>query len=236
MSSGAVVVAAGSGRRLGGEPKQFRKLGAAPLLAWSCHALSTHPGISELVVVVPTSVAAAPPDWLTGLCDVVVAGGPTRRDSVGLGIAGLSGGHETVLVHDGARPFLSPKLIGRVLEACRDCPAIPGLPLTDTVKLVGEGGKVLSTLDRDRLRAVQTPQGFPLSLLRELHERAARVDAEATDDAFLAEAAGIPVRVVDGDPLNLKVTTGADLALAEWLVGSGDPEAAGIEPPGVETS
>jgi 2-C-methyl-D-erythritol 4-phosphate cytidylyltransferase len=177
------------------------------------------------VVVVPANVAAAPPDWLTRLCDVVVAGGPTRRDSVGLGIAGLSGRSETVLVHDGARPFLSPKLIGRVLDACRDCPAIPGLP-----------GRVLSTLDRDRLRAVQTPQGFPLSLLRELHERAARDDAEATDDAFLAEAAGIPVRVVDGEPLNLKVTTGADLALAEWLVGSGDPEAAGIEPPGVETS
>ena len=236
MSAGAVVVAAGSGRRLGGVPKQFRKLGTVPLLAWSCHALSRHSDISELVVVVPADIAAAPPDWLVGLCDRVVEGGPTRRDSVRLGIAGLSGGHGTVLVHDGARPYLSAKLISRVLETCRDCPAIPGLPLTDTVKLVGEGGRVLSTLDRARLRAVQTPQGFPLSLLRELHEQAARDDAEATDDAFLAEKAGIPVRVVDGDPLNLKVTTGADLALAEWLVGSGDLEAAGIEPPGIETS
>ncbi len=236
MSAGAIIVAAGSGRRLGGEHKQFRALGPAPLLAWSCHALSRHPDISELVVVVPAQFAVAPPDWLKGVCDVVVAGGPTRRDSVGLGIAALSAGHETVLVHDGARPFPSVKLIGRVAEVCRDGPTIPGLPLTDTVKLVGEGGRVLSTLDRDRLRAAQTPQGFPLALLRELHERAARDDTEATDDACLAEAAGIPVRVIDGEPLNLKVTTRADLALAEWLVRSGEPEAAGIEVPGVETS
>jgi len=235
VSAGAVIVAAGSGRRLGGEPKQFRALGTAPLLAWSCHALSRHPDISELVVVVPAEIAAAPPDWLTELCDALVEGGPTRRASVGLGIAGLSGGHETVLVHDGARPFLSAKLIGRVAEACREGPTIPGLRLTDTVKLVGEGGRVLSTLDRDRLRAAQTPQGFPLALLRELHERAARDDTDATDDACLAEAAGVPVRVVDGDPLNLKVTTRADLALAEWLVRSGDPAAEGIEVPGVET-
>jgi 2-C-methyl-D-erythritol 4-phosphate cytidylyltransferase len=235
VSTAAVIVAAGSGRRLGGEPKQFRMLGTAPLLAWSCHAMNRHAQISELVVVVPGECAASPPAWLTGLCDAVVEGGPTRRDSVGRGLAGLTREHERVLVHDGARPFLAAKLIGRVLEACREGPAIPGLRLTDTVKLIGEGGLVLSTLDRDRLRSVQTPQGFPLDLLRSLHDRAARDDAEATDDAFLAEAAGIPVRIVSGDPLNLKVTTGADLALAEWLVRSGDPAAAGIVPPGVET-
>ena len=235
MSAAAVIVAAGSGRRIGGEPKQFRMLGPAPLLAWSCHALARNEGMSELVVVVPPGVAVDPPDWLKGLCDTVVEGGPTRRDSVGLGLAALSGEHDTVLVHDGARPFLSAKLIGSVLEACREGPAIPGLPLTDTVKLVGEGGLVLSTLDRDRLRAVQTPQGFPLELLRGLHEQSADDGPEATDDAFLAEAVGIPVRIVSGDPLNLKVTTGADLALAEWLVHSGDLSAAGIEPPAVAT-
>jgi 2-C-methyl-D-erythritol 4-phosphate cytidylyltransferase len=231
VSAAAVIVAAGSGRRIGGEPKQFRMLGPAPLLAWSCHALARNEGISELVVVVPTGVAVAPPGWLTDLCDIVVEGGPTRRDSVGLGLAGMSGEHDSVLVHDGARPFLSARLIGLVLEACREGPAIPGLPLTDTVKLIGEGGLVLSTLDRDRLRAVQTPQGFPLELLRTLHEQSPHDGPEATDDAFLAESVGIPVRIVPGDPLNLKVTTGADLALAEWLVRSGDPAAAGIEPP-----
>jgi 2-C-methyl-D-erythritol 4-phosphate cytidylyltransferase/2-C-methyl-D-erythritol 2,4-cyclodiphosphate synthase len=166
MSVGAVIVAAGSGRRLGGEPKQFRQLGMAPLLAWSCHAMARHEAISELVVVVPAEFAAAPPDWLPALCDGIVEGGPTRRDSVGLGLAGLAGEHETVLVHDGARPFLPAKLIDRVLAAALEGPAIPGLPLTDTVKLVGEGGLVLSTLDRERLQAVQTPQGFPLALLR----------------------------------------------------------------------
>ncbi len=132
-------------------------------------------------------------------------------------------------------PFLSERLITRVVEACGDGPTIPGLPITDTVKLIGEGGLVLSTLDRQMLRGVQTPQGFPLATLRALHERAARDATEPTDDALLAEAAGIPVRVVDGDPLNLKVTTRADLALSEWLLQNGDPLAEGIEAPEIET-
>lgn len=233
MSTGAVIVAAGSGRRLGGKPKQFRELGGVPLLAWSCHAMSRHRGIAELVVVVPSDIAGAPPAWLAGLSDRVVEGGATRRASVGLGIAALADEHESVLVHDGARPFLSQRLISRVADACMDGPVIPGLPLTDTVKLIGEGGRVLSTLDREMLRTVQTPQGFPLPMLLDLHERAARAESEATDDAILAEAAGIPVQVVAGDPLNLKVTTLADLAMAEWLVRNGDPAAEGIEAPAI---
>ncbi|MGW8283810.1 MAG: IspD/TarI family cytidylyltransferase, partial [Gemmatimonadota bacterium] len=159
----------------------------------------------------------------------------TRRESVGRGLAALEGEHDTVLVHDGARPFLSERLISRVAEACAEGPAIPGLPLTDTVKLIGEGGRVLSTLDREMLRAVQTPQGFPLDMLIDLHEQAARDGTEATDDALLAEAAGIPVRVVAGDPLNLKVTTLAELALSEWMVRNGDPAAEGIEVPRIAT-
>jgi 2-C-methyl-D-erythritol 4-phosphate cytidylyltransferase len=101
------------------------------------------------------------------------------------------------------------------------------LPVTDTVKLVGPGGHVLSTLDRGGLRRVQTPQGFPLSVIHELHVGADEKALDAPDDAFLCERAGIPVRAVDGEAWNLKVTTSADLAVATWLAESGRAERAG---------
>lgn len=230
MSAAAVVVAGGEGRRLGGDRKQFRRLGAAPMLAWSCAALARHPGVSELVVVVPADVAEAPPRWLDDLADRVVAGGSTRRESVRRGLAAVAERHDVVLVHDGARPFLSESLIDRVLAAAAEGPAIPGLPLSDTVKMVGDDGRVRATLDRGLLRRAQTPQGFPLRLLRELHEETAGEEA-ATDDAFLCERAGIPVRVVPGEAWNVKVTTPFDLALAGWWAESGAAEAAGVLPP-----
>ena len=226
-----MVVAAGSGSRFGGEPKQFRPLHGAPLLAWSCGTFSRQRGISEIVVVVPDRIAECPPKWLSGLAGTVVAGGDTRRESVTRGLAALSGRHATVLVHDGARPFATPGLIDRVLSAVGEFAAIPGLPLTDTVKMVDAGDRVLSTLDRERLRTVQTPQGFALKLLRELHSSAELRGTRATDDAYLAELAGVPVRIVDGSSLNLKVTTPDDLALAEWFISSGRTAAEGIVPP-----
>jgi 2-C-methyl-D-erythritol 4-phosphate cytidylyltransferase len=183
------------------------------------------------VVVVPEQVALSPPAWLADLAHRVVAGGETRRHSVTRGLAALSGENETVLVHDGARPFVTPALIDRILEACGQYPAIPGLKFTDTVKMVDAGDRVLATLDRDRLRSVQTPQGFPLGLLLELHLKAPEDETRVTDDARLAELAGIPVRVVEGAPLNLKVTTQIDLALAEWLISSGRTSAEEIEAP-----
>lgn len=236
MSAAAVIVAAGSGSRFGGEPKQFRRLGGAPLLAWCCGTFSRQPRISELVVVVPDRMAESPPAWLSDLACRVVAGGETRRESVARGLEALSDEVATVLVHDGARPFVTPGLIDRVLNASLEFAAIPGLSLTDTVKMVDSGDRVLSTLDRDRLRTVQTPQGFPLRLLRDLHSSAEQRNTRATDDAYLAELAGVPVRIVEGTALNLKVTTPDDLALAEWLISSGRTAAEGIEPPVVDGS
>jgi 2-C-methyl-D-erythritol 4-phosphate cytidylyltransferase len=231
VSAAVVIVAAGSGSRFGGEPKQFRQLGGAPLLAWSCSTFARQRRISEVVVVVPDRIADDPPAWLSERAGRVVAGGRTRRESVARGLEALSGGHATVLVHDGARPFATPGLIDRVLNATGEFAAIPGLSLTDTVKMVDAGDRVLSTLDRDRLRTVQTPQGFPLDLLRELHSSAEERGTPATDDAYLAELAGIPVRIVGGSALNLKITTPEDLALAEWLISSGRTAAEEIEPP-----
>ena len=231
MSVSAVIVAAGSGARFGGEPKQFRRLGSAPLLAWSINTLARHPSVSKLVVVVPASVVPAPPPWLRDFAAEVVAGGETRRESVALGLAAIPPTEEVVLVHDGARPFVTPTLIERILDASRLGPAIPGLRIPDTVKMVDDGSRVLATLDRDRLRTVQTPQAFPVDLLSELHARADLEGSAATDDAALVEKYGVPVRVVEGDPLNLKITTRADFGLAEWLVAEGHTALAGIEPP-----
>ncbi len=231
MSAAAVIVAAGTGSRFGGEPKQFRPLGGAPLLSWSARTLARHPRVFELVVVVPADVKEDPPPWLVELADGVVAGGETRRESVALGLKAVSDRAEVVLVHDGARPFVTPSLIDRLIDASQNGPSIPGLPVTDTVKMIDDGSRVLATLDRDRLRTVQTPQAFPARLLSELHVRAEQEAATATDDAALAERFGVPVQVIDGDPVNLKITTRADFALAEWLVAGGHTRLAGIEPP-----
>lgn len=232
MSAAAVVVAGGEGRRLGGERKQFRVLGGAPMLAWCCEALVRHPRIEQLVVVLPRDAAEAPPDWLADLADRVVAGGASRRGSVRAGLAAVEERLDVVLVHDGARPFLSTDLLDRILAEAGDGPVIPGLPLTDTVKMVGDDDRVRATLDRSLLRRAQTPQGFPHVLLRELHARAEDEDVEATDDAFLCERVGIPVRVVAGEPWNVKITTPFDLAMARWWVESGGALEAGVRAPG----
>lgn len=230
MSAAAVVVAGGDGRRLGGERKQFRPIGGAPMLAWSCAAFQRNPEIGQVVAVVPGDAAEAPPAWLTGLTDRIVGGGASRRDSVRAGLAAVDDRHAVVLVHDGARPFLSAELIDRILGAAGEGPVIPGLPLTDTVKMVGDDGRVRATLDRGLLRRAQTPQAFPLTLLRDLHE-AAEEGLEATDDAFLCERAGLPVRVVHGETWNVKVTTAFDLAMARWWVESGLAREAGVRAP-----
>ncbi len=215
----AVIVAAGSGRRLGGEtPKQFVELAGIPVLAWSVRTFRAHPAIDELVVVLPPAEAAEPPGWLGDVH--LVAGGATRAESVVHGVAAADPGAERLLVHDGVRPFVSAKLIDRVREACGRGPVVPVVPLTDTLKELRPDGRVARTLDRDRVRRAQTPQGFPGPLLRRLHEEA-RVDASVTDDAMQCELRGHEVGTVEGDPWNLKITTSEDLALATWLIESG---------------
>ncbi len=231
MSAAAVVVAGGEGRRLGGERKQFRPIGGTPVLAWCCGAFARHAGIEQVVAVVPGDAAETPPAWLSGLADRIVAGGASRRASVRAGLAAVDDRHAVVLVHDGARPFLSADLLDRILAGSDEGPVIPALPITDTVKMVGDDDRVRATLDRGLLRGAQTPQAFPLALLRELHADAEAREVEATDDAFLCERAGIPVRVVPGEPWNVKVTTPFDLAMARWWVESGLARAAGVRAP-----
>lgn len=215
----AVVVAAGSGSRFGagGPPKQFRDLLGRPLLEWSLRLFLDHPRVEHTVVVLPPASVDEPPDWLARLPVARVPGGAERGDSVRRGISSLDPAIDIVLVHDGARPLVTAGLVDRLLDAAVSSAVIPGLPVTDTLKEVGEGRRITATVDRSRLWRVQTPQAFPLAILRRCHERAAAEGYSATDDAALLERYGEEVRVIEGDADNIKVTTPPDFALAEHL-------------------
>jgi 2-C-methyl-D-erythritol 4-phosphate cytidylyltransferase len=169
------------------------------------------------VVVLPPEDAASPPAWLLELGVTIVAGGEERGDSVWNGLAATPEDAAIVLVHDGARPFVTADVIGRVLEAARSGAVLAALPVTDTLKEVAADGTVVATPDRARFWQAQTPQGFPRAVILEAHRRARAEGVRATDDAALCERYGIPVRVVEGAADNLKVTRPADLAVAEAL-------------------
>lgn len=233
--TGAVIVAGGAGSRIGGPPKQFREVGGRPMLAWSCARFTAHPEIDDVVVVVPAEIAADPPAWLRRPDILLAAGGATRRASVRAGLNALADA-AVVLIHDAARPFVSAELVGRLARAAVEGPVIPVLGLSDTIKRMraagadGPSDRILETLERDRLRAAQTPQAFPGELIRRLHESAAEEGIEPTDDSDLCERAGIEVRTVPGERLAFKITHPEDLAKAEWLVASGRVGLSGTSP------
>lgn len=217
-AAAAVVVAGGAGTRFGAPVrKQYLELLGEPVLLRAVRPFLRHPEVGAVVVVLPPDDAAHPPSWLVGLGVRIVPGGEARGDSVRCGLLATPEDAPVVLVHDAARPLVSAEVIGRVLEAARSGPAIAAVPVSDTIKEVGEGGVVLATPDRARLWQAQTPQGFPRDVLLEVHRRAREEGVRATDDAALCERYGIPVRVVEGAPENLKVTRPADLVVAEAL-------------------
>lgn len=208
MSTWAVVVAAGAASRFG-RPKQYEQLGGRRVLDWSLEAArATSDGI---VLVVAPEIAARPePD-----ADVVVGGGETRSASVRCGLAAVPGDASVIVVHDAARPLAPAPLFRAVVAAVASGAdgAVCALPVADTVKRV-HGRRVVETLDRGDLWAVQTPQAFVAAVLRAAHE----AEPEATDDAALVEAAGGRVVVVEGNPCNRKLTYLHDLVVAEALL------------------
>jgi 2-C-methyl-D-erythritol 4-phosphate cytidylyltransferase len=220
MSVWAILVAAGRGERLGlDRPKAFAKLGDEPLLAEPLRRLDASPWIDAIVLVAPSgweepAILLAEEEG----CDKVracVTGGETRSDSVRAGLAEVPADALVVLVHDAARPLLTDDVVERVLAPLSEGwdGVVPGLPVGDTLKRVGTGGDVQETVSRDGLWAVQTPQAFTAEALR----RAQVNGAEATDCAGLVEAAGGRVKIVEGDPRLLKVTSPADLeTVAAW--------------------
>jgi 2-C-methyl-D-erythritol 4-phosphate cytidylyltransferase len=209
----SIVVAGGSGRRFG-QPKQYAVLAGRPVLEWAVEAC--RPFSDGIVLVVPDGAD----DRDAHGADVVVAGGPTRADSVGRGIAEVPADAEVIVVHDAARPLATKDLFGAVIGAVTEGGAdgaVPGLPVSDTIKVVDEARTVTRTLDRATLVAVQTPQAFRAGALRRAHERE-HAATTPTDDAMMVESLGGTVRVVDGEADNLKITTPADLVAAERVL------------------
>lgn len=220
-----IIVAAGRGVRAagGGEgPKQFRLVGGVRMLLRAIRPFAAHPRVGPIVIALPEADAANPPAWLAPLLSDrlrAVAGGEERRQSVANALAVIPAGATLVLVHDAARPFADRDLIDRVIAVAElGVCAVPAIPLSDTIKETDTAGLVVRTVPRERLVAVQTPQGFPRDLLETAHHKA-RGDTTlvATDDALLCERLGHPVRVVAGSSRNIKVTTPDDFAQAEAI-------------------
>ena len=222
----AVVVAAGQGLRAGGEiPKQFRRIAGETLLERALSAFAEAPDVTFVQPVIrPDDV-----DLVRRLTDGMnvlepVAGGATRQASVRAGLEALVAcTPDIVLIHDAARPFASASLITRAIAAAEKTgAAIPALPVTDTVKRIDSTGTIEATLDRNSIRLVQTPQAFAFPALFDAHRRAlAQGRNDFTDDAALAEWAGIKVSVFAGEPGNIKFTTPEDFARAEAIQSAG---------------
>ena len=222
LQSVAIVVAAGSGERLGaGRPKAFVPVGGRPMAAWSLDAIAAA-GIPRAVVAVPPGHGAVAEEALGGefpLGLAFVEGGATRSESVRNALAAAGPDCEAVVVHDAARPMVTAGLFTATLAALAGADAaIAAARVTDTIKEAGADGIVVRTHDRSRLWAIQTPQAFRAEVLRRALAAGEDVLAQATDDAWLVERAGGTVRVVESPAANFKVTTPHDLALADSLL------------------
>jgi 2-C-methyl-D-erythritol 4-phosphate cytidylyltransferase len=217
-----LVPAAGAGVRLGpGAPKALRPLAGEPLLVHAVRRIAAAPSVHTIVVAAPAGDVDLVRRLLAPVAPVtVVPGGAERQASVAAALAAVPTGPQIVLVHDAARALTPPDLVESVAEAVRSGhdAVIPVLPVVDTIKEVDAGERVVGTVDRAALRAVQTPQGFRRSVLTAAH--AAAGDA-LTDDAGLAEQRGVPVVCVPGSELAMKITRPFDLALAEHLLTTG---------------
>lgn len=231
MSVVAVIAGAGSGTRLGSQgPKALVTLGGEPLLVHAVRSMVESGVVDACVVTAPADEIATFRRVLeeAGLSAIVVAGGSTRQASVAAGL-NVAGAADYVLIHDAARALTPGAQIRTVVEALRaGHPAVvPALAVVDTVKRVGERSDdgtepVVETLERGALRAMQTPQGFALEAIREAHHRYADAalseDSSAPDDAFLIEAAGMPVVLVPGSERAMKITHPLDLRIAQLLL------------------
>jgi 2-C-methyl-D-erythritol 4-phosphate cytidylyltransferase len=217
----AIVLAAGSGERLGrAEPKAFLEVAGTPMVVRAAEAAAACPAVASLVVAVPRgNERTARTIVAPGKPVVVVSGGHSRHASVTAALAAVPDGVSFVVCHDAARPFASPQQFVLVLGALEVTPeaagAIPVVPVAETVKRVRGGFVVRTEGSREELALAQTPQAFHASALRDAHGRAAQAGREFSDDAAALEWAGYRVAAVAGDPDNFKITTPEDLALAE---------------------
>lgn len=218
-SLGAIIVAAGFSTRMGGIDKVWAELARIPLFVYSIRAFDTIAEAITLIVrqddVDRARSVLARERLKTPIR--IVAGGPRRQDSVRNGLESVDG-VDLIAIHDAARPLVSRELIARVTDCAREsAAAVPAVPVADTLKRVADR-RIVGTVDRANLWAVQTPQTFSRALALEAHSYALKQGIEATDDASLVEAVGEPVTIVDGSPWNIKVTDPGDLARAEAIL------------------
>ena len=223
MRVAVLIPAGGAGRRMGGVSKALLDLNGIPILARSIAPFLARPDVVAVAVALPRELTNDAPDWLSADARVrLVAGGAERGDSVRNALAAITQDVDIILVHDAARPLVSADVIDRcVMVAAQGRSAIAAVPVVDTIKEVDEGGRIVATPDRRLLRAAQTPQAFPAAVLRDAYVRAAADGVAATDDAALVARYGGTVVVVAGAPENIKITTPADLAVAEALLARG---------------
>ena len=221
-----IVVAAGRGTRMNGVKKQFVELGGYPMVVHALRAFESCGIVSSVVVVVPKEDVEYARDLIVrryGLHKVtkVIPGGELRQNSVYLGLQGIPEGFEYVVIHDAARPAVTPELIERVVRGAeRTGACAPGIRMTDTLRRVSDQGIGEEVVSRDRLWRIQTPQAFRRDVIMKAHEEALRRGITATDDSALVDALGIPVVICEGAETNLKVTTPEDLELMRAILAS----------------
>jgi len=218
-----VIVAAGRGERAGQSvegPKQYRRIGGKPVLLRTVEAFLASPHIGRIVTVIHRDDATLCAESLGATAQRVetAIGGATRQESTRLGLLALADDPPAkVMIHDGVRPFLDTSLIAAVADAIGERNgALPALPVSDTLKRAPDGQAVTGTVNRSELYAAQTPQGFPFGAILDAHEAAHRAGrSDFTDDAAIAEWAGLPVDLVAGSPDNVKITWARDILLAD---------------------
>jgi 2-C-methyl-D-erythritol 4-phosphate cytidylyltransferase len=236
MKNIAVILAGGSGERFGKAlPKQFSAIAGRSLLEICLGHFQEHPGIAAIVLVCPNAQLALARETVASgrLAKVkeILAGGKTRQESSYIGVKATPSTAENILIHDAARALVSPAIIGRVLEGLTGAMAVmPALPAGDTIVRIDSAdlgrpfgaAKVSAVLDRAKLRLVQTPQGFKAEIIRQAHEMARSEGfGEADDDCSLVLRYRLaPVKTVEGDPGNIKITYPQDLAIAEAIYGN----------------
>lgn len=229
MQVTAIIVAAGEGTRMGGSiPKTYLPIAGRPLILRTLDRVFCSRRIGKAIVAVAKkdiprckSLIEADPN-LSGRVWALQAGGRSRQESVRRGLEELDEDCEVVVIHDGARPFISPSLIDRcVEEAYRVGAVVIGLPVKDTIKVVSEQHWVQATPCRETLREIQTPQAFRKDIILDAHRLGGRPPFDATDDAALVEHMGKPVLFIPGEPTNIKITVPEDVLLAEALVREG---------------
>ncbi len=222
MTTAAIIVAAGRGKRVGGPlPKQWRDLSGRAVAAWTLEAFVRSPLVDRIVLVLHPDDMGLAPGYNGHEKVTVTAGGATRDASVRAGLEVLAGSDtELVLIHDVARPLVSEKIIARVVAALADAPgAAPALAVSDALWQGDGGGQVDRSVSRDRLFRAQTPQGFHYRAILDAHRNAPRAHTGgAADDVEIARAAGLDVAIVEGDERNLKITTEDDFARAEMYL------------------